>query len=78
MEYAEITDRDMYMYNRGMMREYMKYHSLSPEEIHALMQWISPLHDVHENPWGLYNTEHRAQLDYVDALRLISSRKRTS
>lgn len=74
MEYAEITNRDMYMYNRGMMREYMKCHSLSAEEIHALMQWISPQHDVHGNPWGLYSTEHCAQLDYVDAFRLITSR----
>lgn len=68
-----LTDRDLYMYRREVMREYLRQHSSVSVEIHQkLNEWIRSGHDVHDNPWGLYNHKTGVPYDYLEAMKIIS------
>ena len=75
----ELTKRDLYMYRRGEMREYirnyMKEHgSLDPELRHRLYQWVDIGHDVHDNPWGIRDKTSHLPCDYLVAFDLHYSK----
>lgn len=72
----ELTERDMYMYRRGEMREYVKKHGvLSSELYYQLYRWVDSGHDVHDNPWGIRSTETGLPCDYLEALAILESSK---
>ncbi len=72
----ELTERDMYMYRRGEMREYVRNHGILPAEIHhQLYQWVDSGHDVHDNPWGIRSSKTGLSCDYLEALAILESRK---
>lgn len=72
----ELTERDLYMYQRGVLREYVSNHGILPSEIrHQLYQWVDSGHDVHDNPWGIRSTETGLLCDYLEALSILESRR---
>ena len=77
MKYNDkITERDMYMYRRGEMREYIRNRGILPSEIHhQLYQWVDSGHDVHDNPWGIRSMKTGSPCDFLEALDILESRK---
>ena len=72
MIYDDLTERDLYMYRRGEMREYIRNHGILPGELHhEIHEWIKSGHGVHENPWRLYDNHKGEPYDYLAALRQI-------
>ncbi len=72
----KLTKRDMYMYRRGEMREYIRNRGILSPEIHQqLLQWVDAGHDVHENPWGIRSIETGWPCDYLEAMKIMEDRK---
>lgn len=77
MIYEELTKRDIYMYNRGMLDEYIRSHqNISLSERSLLFEWIRRGNDIHSNPFGLYDDKKHRSYDYLDAMRMASARKK--
>ena len=77
MIYDDLTERDLYMYRRGEMREYIRNHGILPEQTrHELYEWVQSGHSVHENPWGLYDDLKHMHYDYLAALRLANKQEK--
>ena len=69
----DLTERDLYMYRRGEMREYIRNHGILPGETHhKIHEWVKAGHSVHQNPWGLYDNQRHEPYDFLTALRLIN------
>ena len=68
----ELTQRDLYMYRRGEMREYIRNHGiLDPDTHHLLYQWVNTGHSVHDNPWGIIDSKRWLPCDYLEALAKV-------
>ena len=75
MIYDDLTERDLYMYRRGEMREYIRNHgTLSTDLNHRLYQWVETGHSVHENPWGLRDKKTGLPCDYLEAMDIFYSK----
>ena len=67
----EATEYELYCYHKGMMFEYMtNVIKLMPDEIQALDNWLLEGGSVHNNPWGLYDSDRRKPVDFVIAYRV--------
>lgn len=74
MIYDSLTKRDIYMYNRGKLAEYIRSNpGLTPAEHTQLLDWIKRGNDIHSNPFGLYDEIRHRPVDYLDAARLLGS-----
>lgn len=74
MTYVELTKRDIYCYHRGQLSEYIRNHpEIKPAEKQQLLKWISNGHDIHSNPFGMYDYGRHREYDYLDALRMIKA-----
>ena len=77
MNYNELTERDLYMYRRGELREYIRNHRpLSIEIQHELRLWVDAGHSVYENPWKMYIIECGFELGYLEAKERFFSEKK--
>ena len=71
----ELTKRDLYMYRRGEMREYIRNHGILDSEIHHLLyQWVVTGHSVHDNPWGIRDHKRGLPCDYLEAMEAINNK----
>lgn len=71
----ELTQRDLYMYRRGEMREYIRNHGiLDPEIHHRLYQWVDTGHSIHDNPWGIRDPQKGLPCDYLAAMDIFYSK----
>ena len=72
---GELTKRDLYMYRRGEMREYIRNHGILDPEIHyRLYQWVDTGHSVHDNPWGIMAAGKCLPCDYLEAMKIYYSK----
>lgn len=70
---TELTARDLYMYRRGEMREYIRNHGILDSEIHHMLyQWVVTGHSVHDNPWGIRDHKRGLPCDYLEAMETIN------
>lgn len=68
----ELTQRDLYMYRRGEMHEYIRNHGILDFEIHQrLYQWVDTGHSVHNNPWGIRDPRKSLPCDYLEAMDIF-------
>lgn len=71
----KLTQRDLYMYRRGEMREYIRNHGiLDPDIHHRLFQRVNTGHSVHDNPWGIRDPKRGFPCDYLEAAEIFYSR----
>lgn len=75
----ELTKRDLYMYRRGEMQEYIRNYTrehgfLDPEIHHRLYQWVATGHSVHDNPWGFRDKTNCLPCDYLMAFDIHYSK----
>ena len=71
----ELTRRDLYMYRRGEMREYIRNHGILDSEIHhRLYQWVDTGHSVHDNPWGIRDPQKGLPCEYLEAMNIFYNR----
>ena len=71
----ELTQRDLYMYRRGEMREYIRNHGILHSDIHhQLYQWVNTGHSIHDNPWGIRDPKRGIPYDYLTAMEIFNNR----
>ncbi len=76
MIYDELTERDLYMYRRGEMSEYIRNHALLDSNTYSeLYQWVDTGHSVHANPWGIWDPDEYTPCDYLKARNIIYRKK---
>lgn len=73
----ELTNRDIYMYNRGRLDEYVRSRpDITVAERLHLLEWIRKGNDIRSNPFGAYDETNHCSYDYLDAERMASANQK--
>jgi hypothetical protein len=63
-----LSKKEWECFQRGIIREYSRFHPMSIDERQQVLRWALLGHDIHSNPNG-WTDDSGEQVDYLEYLR---------